>query len=372
MPLSIPSRTTNPFFAQQRRRTLPVLAKQDEEKTDDTADELKLFPLESDAEPTNMQNRRKAVPVGPLRHQQQNHQSQFQQHPGRERPNAAPEFSMTPPIMTQNTRQPHMREPIMTQNTRQPHMREPIVPHSNRAPLMQEPIMPHSMRPGHMLPSPGGNAQPPAELAVNQFKRANQGLPDGVRYEPLDEITMKLLRDNGHLPAEPSPAAPAPTVAAPQMTPPLSLPAPMPVAPRLEPVSSDKEKIIKLLEGIIQDERNANVFYSHFAEIAKSEQHGPALADIAKDCMHNTAQLTAVLSKNFGGSFTPLDTEINTALELQSAIDLALVEENKSLRILSDLQEIINHADAERIIQRIVNKKMVNLNFLTRFAGSIQ
>jgi len=363
MPLSIPSRTTNPFFAQQRRRTLPVLTNEDEVKTDDTSDELRLFPLESDAEP--LQNRRKAVPAQPLRHQQKNQQPRTPQQAGLGHASVVPEFSMAPPMMTHSTRQPHMREPIMPLGTRQPHMQEPIMPHSARTPLMQEPIMPHNMRPGHM-PPPAASAQPSQDQAVNQFRRANQGLPDGVRYEPLDETTMKLLRDNGHLPAQPTPTQPTQ-----QMTPPLpSLPTPTQTAPT--PTSSDKEKIIKILEGIIQDERNAHVFYSHFADVAKTEQHGPALADIAKDCMSNTAQFSAVLSTNFGSNFTPTDAEINTALELKNAISLALLEESKSLRMLSDLLEIINQPEAERVIQRIVNKKMVNLNLLTRFAHVTQ
>jgi hypothetical protein len=44
--------------------------------------------------------------------------------------------------------------------------------------------------------------------AVEQFAKANKNLPDGVRFEPLDEETLKLLRDNGHLPQAEEMAAP--------------------------------------------------------------------------------------------------------------------------------------------------------------------
>ena len=56
--------------------------------------------------------------------------------------------------------------------------------------------------------SPQGNhAQmpPPAprspENAAAQFRQINKNLPDGVHYEPLDEETLRLLREHGHLPA---------------------------------------------------------------------------------------------------------------------------------------------------------------------------
>jgi len=74
--------------------------------------------------------------------------------------------------------------------------RTPMIPPQNHAqrPSMAPPL-------GRMLKSPTMSAPPQMqaqasspESAAARFQNANKGLPDGVRYEPLDEETMKILR----------------------------------------------------------------------------------------------------------------------------------------------------------------------------------
>jgi len=220
---------------------------------------------------------------------------------------------------------------------------------------MAPPVMP---RPGAtQATGPANQQQSSPEQAAQQFRRVNQTLPDGVRYEPLDDDTMRLLRDNGHLPAEPKPAAATAPTAIPQSPP------PHPIA---EPpqIHTKDDNIVKIIEGLIQDERNAHVFYSSLAMSVTIGSISSALTDIAKDCQHHTQQLTQLLANHYGGSFTPEEAAINTGMELQSALALALVEENKSLRVLAELS--VSNTESEKVIQRIINKKIVNYNQLIR------
>ena len=278
MPLLIPNRPPNPFFSQQRKRILPDII---EEQAPDSPDGLKLFPLEPRKEPSKHQRR------------------QAPDYPG---------YKMAPPMVPQ------------TRNT----VGQTMPP--------QQP----------MTPQPPQNTPPSPEQAVQQFRRVNKGLPDGVRYEPLDETTMQLLRDNGHLPKE---------------QPQVSTPA-MPALPPVPPVFSgeEQEQTVKTIQRLIQDERNAHVFYSHLE----------GFADIAKSCLTHMKQLKEMLASQYGNEFAPAETEINTQLEFGDAVALALVEEEKSLRVLTELLDEVKNAECERVIQRVINRKIVNYNQLAR------
>ena len=84
-----------------------------------------------------------------------------------------------------------------------------LAPHQNQSAFPGIPS-PHS----HSRQSPQfSQNQPPKapaenlspEKAAEFFRRRNQTLPDGVRYEPLDDETMRLLMDNGHITQPSSP-----------------------------------------------------------------------------------------------------------------------------------------------------------------------
>jgi len=374
MPLLIPSRPPNPFFTQQRRRTLPVIAKTENEPDKSDNDSLRLMPLDSDTQ--TRAGGHKATPVGPLQHPHHSTQrSQGQQiNRGHGNTLGQPEFSMA-------------------------------------APTMPRPGQPHSSVHGTGVPSapPGTGQQSSPEQAAQKFRRVNQSLPDGVRYEPLDEDTMRLLRDNGHLPAA-SGTGPSsnPLSVAPGMGPPTSPATPRmgltasPAAPGMpshstsspatspqslvsqhtappvgthpsagpahsQPTYHDQDKIIKILHDLIQDERNAHVFYFHLATTVTVQHMVSGFNDIASDCLSHIRQLSHVLSSQFGSNFTPVETEINTGLELQNALALALVEENRLLRILAELLDTVSSTESEKIIQRVINKKIVNYNHLASF-----
>ena len=265
-----------------------------------------------------------------------------------------------------------------------------------RAPR-QSPIRP-------LLPvMPPGVGPVPPEKAAEQFRRINQSLPDGVRYEPLDDETMRLLRDNGHLPKLPplqttpqKPAVPsqnhpaahaAPPSPQPGNTPPLAkipmqssprtpmippeaatlttpppppaaVPAPEeippePVMPKLPPEIAD------IVEGLAQDERNAQIFYSHVSQNAPTDTTKKSLASLAKDCESRLSQYTSLLSDIFGRNFIPEEKDINIHLEFPEAVSLAISEENNALITLGDLLDQVADTEAERPVQRVINKKVI-------------
>jgi len=318
MPLFIPNNPPSPFFNQQRRRILP------------TADNSLL-------------------------------------NQGNSRANTMPGFSMATPMVPQVSHMPVPHQPPALSIQQSTHM---TAPSRGRSPHMSA-----SSAADQPLPSP--------EQAVQQFRRVNQGLPDGVRYEPLDENTMRLLRENGHLPSLPEqqPAAPPhhglPML--PQISPPVLSPASMPsqLQPPVAAITGEsapamsstlvQQNIISVIENLIQDERNAHIFYGHLAADATSQVAASALGHIAKDCKRHAEQLSEVLIAKFGQGFTPIEAEINIGLELQSALELALEEENKALRTLAELLDAANNAEIEKITQRIINKKIMNYNQLVRF-----
>jgi len=288
-----PNRT--PFLTQQRRNALPNITREEKPAADDNL--MRFYPLES-----NSNKGGRATPVNPMQHT-----SRQQIQPRRSTP-SQPGFSMPPPM----------------------------IPRSNPVP-----------------PPPQQELPPSPELAVNQFRRANQGLPDGVRYEPLDEKTMRLLQENGHIPDTTPQAAPR---------------NPMPVAPISPPTPTfeSQQKIIDTIQNLIQDERNANIFYSHHAATVEITWIREAIEQIANDSKRHALLLSEILKNHMGNSFTPQEAEINTGLELKTALDLALSEEGKTLRTMIELMDSISIREAEKNIQGMINAKIMNFSHLVR------
>jgi len=219
-----------------------------------------------------------------------------------------------------------------------------------------------------------GEAITDQQQAVTQFRRANQGLPDGVRYEPLDDTTMRLLRENGHLPPIestptnesisqiPSPQLPSvPQDMQAQQTPPMPQSA----------TAKEYQEAISTIEGLIQDERNAQVFYSHLAKSTEIKIVEAALTDIANDSSTHTRQLTKILANQYKTGFVPVEAEINTNLTIHDALALALSEENRSLRVLLNLLEGTEDPVSEKTLQLVINKKIVNYNQLVRLHSNM-
>jgi len=223
---------------------------------------------------------------------------------------------------------------------------------------------------------PHTQQQATPERAAEQFRRVNKSLPDGVRYEPLDEETVRLLRDNGHLSEQPQ-SQPMQQMTAPQqvqitdtrtpMIPQPQIPSfvteapPVPPPPSISPLSPEIAGIFELLA---QDERNAQVFYGHFSRNAPNPEVKEALAGISKECGIRLRQYAGLLVQHFNRQFFPEETEINIGIKFADAISLALLEENKSLIILAELLDKVGGTNAEKEVQRILSKKIINNQLL--------
>lgn len=238
--------------------------------------------------------------------------------------------------------QQHMQQMRPTQHM--PPMQQPI---------HQMPPIQHANLPASAPPTPPATPISP-ENAADQFRRINKGLPDGVHYEPLDKDTLRLLKDNGHIPTnEPATQPTTPTLPTPQI----------PHAPSLttatpQPLPATHE-IAKTIESLAQDERNAFVFYSNLARHAENKETAETLTALSADCAARLKQYLAILTKHFSNSFKPLETEIDIKLDFDKAVSLALSEENKALINLGHLQDKIADTPIETPLQRVVNKKII-------------
>jgi len=279
------------------------------EETEQRESAMRFFPLEPEGENKNPAQGRQRT-VNPLAHRQN-------------------------PLSPHSVNMAGQRMPQM------PQMNQPQQPQKNRIPYNQIP------QPEEVKPSP--------ERAVEQFSRINKNLPDGVHYEPLDEQTLKLLREKGHLPAQQP--SPKPT---PMPSPPAPLP---PVQPQTQSTGIPLEAAV-IIEGLLQNSRNAQIFYTHMAKTAENGEAEGIFTALSMECRAQTEQYNAMLARYFNRSFTPNETEINTRLSYEKSLTLALTEENKAIDVLSGLLYTFTDAEAERVLQRIINKKIAGYNRL--------
>jgi hypothetical protein len=250
-------------------------------------------------------------------------------------------------------------EPLTAQNSRQIHMRMPPIPPAvpiQNVPPHKIPPMQNLLNTAQKMPQNPGFPAPmnpaPPEKAAEQFHNMNKNLPDGVRYEPLDEDTMRILRQKIGKTQNPPQARNEPPSPAPP-----AMPAPPVHTPMIPPPQIFPAEAAEILKKLAQDERNANIFYSRFA---KKE----SFAVLAKDSKARYEQITALLMQHFEIYFTPLETEINTEMKLSEAVALAISEENKGLLVLGNLLELLADTAAEKPLLRILNKKIIGHQLL--------
>jgi len=212
------------------------------------------------------------------------------------------------------------------------------------------------------MPLPANSDNP--EQAAAQFTRVNSGLPDGVRFEPLDTETMRILQQHAarNDVSEGSPSAASPVISTIPVAPP-SMPAPptmshMPSKPQPQQVQILSDEATEILRSLAQNERNASIFYTHFAENT-SKDVSEVFSALVRDSKARLVQFAAFLP-----AFIPQETEINIELQLAEAINLALSEEGKGLITLGNLLELVVDTPAEQPISRMVNKKIIGQQLL--------
>ena len=305
MSLSFP-RSPQSVFSQQRARAHGPTP----EHSQSSHDFLHFHPLQPSQRPP-----RGAQPVNPLPHGRQNPLTPQRQNPlqhvahPRQQPPAHPMGHMPPP-----NQQGH-------QAAQQP-------PHAPQMPSpMQATPPPPNRQP--MSPTPHN--------AAEQFRRVNQGLPDGVMYEPLDDETMRILK---------------------AMQPP-PLPTP-PTSPQEEPEKPTLSlDVAKTIESLAQDEHNAHIFYTNLTQHATADKIKDALMDLAGECVLRHKKYTKMLKSHFDIDFEVAEKDINTGLPFAEGILLALSEETHGLSTLANLLEQTEGSPLEGQIAPIINKKIL-------------
>jgi len=306
---------------------------------------LRHFPLDPES------GKKSAVPVEPLTRPQAPGQAR---KPAQMRANTqAPPRPYVPP---------HKIAPLQhLLHANSPRPMPPQAPPRPQMPLPSPPMIPNA-------PLPQNAASP--QNAAEQFRRVNQSLPDGVHYEPLDEETMKILRQRaggGDKQAQAPVSAPAPgqpQVEKPQpeksqafgtYTPMIPMQAPQQVPPQSKSLPGEAAEI---LEGLAQNEHKTYVFYSHFAASKDT------FAVLAKASKLRIEQYNALLSQFFKKTFVPQESVINKEISLAEAVALAISEESKGLTALANLSELLADTEAEKQIWRVINKKVIGQQLL--------
>ena len=291
-------------------------------------------------------------------------------------------------------------------------MPQPMPPRPHNAMPQSMPHGPHNIMPQNPMPQhtptmqPIGQPDPASSMpappspqnAAERFQTINRGLPDGVRFEPLDDETKAALKKLGlsgpapkpadSPPAQPQPKTqPQPLPAQPQpKTQPQSPPArpqpniqpqsppdqqqsktqPQPPSESFAALPEHPPESIALLERLIQNERNAAVYYQYLSEIAPVNEFKDALQEITRDCENRRGQFSEILKNLNGQEFEPKNTPINTAVEFNQGVDIAFMEERKVLEAMAELIDKFGSSEEKNayIMQNMLNKRMIRLNWL--------
>jgi hypothetical protein len=198
---------------------------------------------------------------------------------------------------------PTRTQPMIPQKP--PHRQPPMAHMLQQMNIPMPPIIPPQKIPQTppMIPQPQASEQNPAS-AAEQFQRVNKNLPDGVRYEPLDDETLKILREK------------------------------KPSAPSIEPEKTPDETI-EILKNLAQYEHNNFIFYKN----SENETFAP-LEKISQEIFEIYASLLPP-------DFAPQQPE-------------EIPDVSKGLTELEKLLEAVENTPHEKTIQRALRKKIIS------------
>ena len=250
----------------------------------------------------------------------------------------------------------------------------------------------------HAPPLPAEPAELDPRQAAERIMKINQGLPDGVRFEPMDDEVMTAMRGLSKEAPAPKPGshlaspAPPPTPAKQKKLPDgvryeplddetmallkkMGKDIPSPAAPELQatsPPSVSPPESAKLLENLIQDERNSSVFYQYLSGIAPSGSFRDALQKAAKDCDNHCIQYQQMLENLYNRDYKPKNTAVNTNTGFDRGVEMAVLEEKKILESMTNLIDHLENEAGSYTLQNLLNKRMIRLNWLqwAMFKGS--
>ena len=248
-----------------------------------------------------------------------------------------PSIAATPPIPITSPHPLH-HEPTTAQSVKAAPGQFPSLP-SGAVPT-QLPSLPSGAVPVQ-LPAPPSGAIP-AQLPA---------LPPGAIPSQLPSLSSRAIP--AQLPA--LPPGFIPTQAAPPQN-------PETLSQGAVPTPSSESAV--LLERLIQDDRNASVYYQHLSEIAPAGDFQDTLHSIARECEGRQNQYQQIMQNLHDRTFEPNQNTVNTSVDFDQGVEMAVIEERKILESMAELIEQLNDKASADVLQNLLNKRMIRLNWL--------
>ncbi len=207
---------------------------------------------------------------------------------------------------------------------------------------------------GQMPPPQQFNQQPP--FGVGQPQQQQPAGNGGVTFQPLDEKAFNELRK--------SLESPPPAKEEQNLFPEITFEAP-PVNnfEAIKPISFPMDETKNLLRDFIQNEYNGKRFYENMLNQSQFDNHKKIFNEIYADCEKNKNTYQKMYKEIGGNDFSGEDRNIHSNLNLLRGTELAIAEENKSLKHLGTLYESCDSKNAKTITALILNK-IVTINNL--------
>ena len=184
------------------------------------------------------------------------------------------------------------------------------------------------------------------EVAANHIRQVNRGLPDGVRYEPIDEETKAALEKIQNMQntqaATTEESTPTPKAIFPTED----------IVPQNTPVAN-----LDLLKRLVQDEQNAFQYYQYLSEIAPSEDLQKKLQEISNSCNNRRNTYQQMLQNDFDAK----EIQINDTIQFAQGMAIALREETK---ILDNMAKLIEQSGNDSNLQNMLNKRLIQQTWL--------
>lgn len=194
--------------------------------------------------------------------------------------------------------------------------------------------------------------------------KQNAPLPDGVRYEPLDQRTLeqiqKVAPNFAGLSAAPSSAGniPQEPVNVPHVTENIT-----PVFAPALPVF-DEQHISDKLRQFMQNERNGSIYYKNLATVALKPAQRRVLNEISESCKERGAAYNAAYHGYKNEDYEPAEAEILNVSSFHDGVHLAIEEESYAIRELIALYEKITDDSLSRTLNSQIHRKASDVNLL--------
>ncbi len=206
-------------------------------------------------------------------------------------------------------------------------------------------------------------------------------LPDGVRFEPLDDAAMAMLKNyqnqegsqaGGQNPqGQQNGTAQQGSQGTPNPQNPLAI-------PELNPsgtaeindygfgnnIIEENPHVRNKIEQFIQNERNGSVFYENMSRYAPWEEHKKILQSLSENCNAKLERFKTMYKAYSTEVFDAQETEVVTNVMFRDGILLAIREESAAINELADLNGYIRSEKLCKELGALINKKISDLGML--------